>query len=254
MKPVTEEQQRPEPPAESAGRPWLRLPPGMTQRQAWNLAAFAVLGVIGALLFDFLLSHLVHIQPRAVQQQVDRVGAWAPLVYVAALAITVIVTPIPSLPLDIAGGLAFGLWGGTAYILIASMLGATADFYVARIFGRGFLVRHLKPSTMSVIDGLAERIGGKAIVVMRIEPLFNFKWVSYAAGLTSMGYWVYGVATALGSFLPALGIAYVGDTLFTNPGRSALVLSLLSLTAVVPIAAAVVIGASAFVVRRGRRT
>lgn len=231
---------------------WYTLPQGMTPRHARNLAILAILGVAGALAFDFLLSHFVHIRPESVQHRVDTFGVWAPLVYVAALAVTVVVTPIPSLPLDIAGGLAFGLWKGTAYILAAAMLGATADFYIARVFGRGLLERHLRPSVLAMIDGLAERIGGKALFVMRIEPLFNYKWVSYAAGLTRMSFIVYAVATLLGTLLPALGIAYVGETLLSHPGRSALVLSLLSLSVVIPIIAAGVIGAGVFMKRRRR--
>jgi uncharacterized membrane protein YdjX (TVP38/TMEM64 family) len=234
-------------------RSWLHLPEGMTPKQARNLMVISILGVVGALAFDYLLNHFVHIRPESVQHRVAGFGVWAPLVYVVALAVTVVVTPIPSLPLDIAGGLAFGLWKGTAYILLASMFGATADFYIARVFGRGLLERHLKPSVLSLIDSLAERIGGKALFVMRIEPLFNYKWVSYAAGLTSMPFVVYAVATLLGSFLPALGIAYVGDTLLSHPGRSALVLSLLSLSVVIPILAAGVIGAGVVVRRRTRR-
>ena len=239
-------------PGESKHGSWFELPAGMTPRHARNLAILTVLSVVGALAFDYLLNHFVHIRPESVQKRVDSFGGWAPLVYVIALAITEIVTPIPSLPLDIAGGLAFGLWRGTGYILGGAMLGATADFYIARIFGRVLLERHLRPSVLAMIDGLAERIGGRALFVMRIEPLFNFKWVSYAAGLTRMSYAVYAVATLLGTFLPALGIAYVGETLLSHPGRSAAVFSLLSLSVVIPIVAAGVIGAGIVVKRRRR--
>lgn len=214
----------------------LPLPAGMTRRQAYVLIAFAVAGVVGAFGLDLLLNQVIHLKPETVDRWVGRFGPWAPIVYVAGLAATVILTPIPSLPLDIAGGLAFGLWGGSAAILLASLLGATADFFIARALGRGFLVRHLKPETVKTIDGLAARLGGRVLFVLRIEPLFNFKWVSYAAGLTAMRYGVYALATLLGSALPAFGIAYVGATLLTHPGRSALVLSLLSLATLLPLA------------------
>lgn len=253
MRTPTEDPAAGAPPGKSGRGSWFELPAGMTPRHARNLVILTVLGVAGALAFEFVLNRFVHIRPESVQKRVETFGAWAPLVYVIALAITEVVTPIPSLPLDIAGGLAFGLWKGTGYILAGAMLGATADFYIARLFGRGLLERHLRPSVLALIDGLAERIGGKALFVMRIEPLFNFKWVSYAAGLTRMSYAVYAVATLLGTFLPALGIAYVGATLLSHPGRSALVFSLLSLLVVVPLVAAGLIGAGIVVKRRRRR-
>ncbi len=133
------------------------------------------------------------------------------------------------------------------------MLGATADFYIARALGRAFAVRHIKPDTMALIDGLARRLGGRALFVMRIEPLFNFKWVSYAAGLTVLSYRVYAVATLLGTALPALGIAYVGATLLPHPGRSALVLGLLSIGSLLPLVLAALAGAAAYLLRRARR-
>jgi uncharacterized membrane protein YdjX (TVP38/TMEM64 family) len=57
---------------------------------------------------------------------------------VLALTATGVVTLNPALLLDIGGGLAFGLWEGTLYILLASMLGATAEFYIARGLERSF--------------------------------------------------------------------------------------------------------------------
>jgi uncharacterized membrane protein YdjX (TVP38/TMEM64 family) len=133
------------------------------------------------------------------------------------------------------------------------MVGAAADFYISRTFGRRLLERLVKPSTLSLIDSLASRLGGWGLFVMRIEPLFNYKWVSYAAGLTSMPFSLYAIATLTGTLLPAVAIAYVGDTLLTHPGRSAFVLSLLTLTVVVPIIAAAGLGAGVFVMRRWKR-
>jgi len=121
-------------PQAGARRSWLELPPGMTAQHARQLVFWTVLGVAGALGFEFLLNHFVHIKPETVQRQVDQFGPLAPLVFVLVLALTVVVTPIPSLPLDIAGGLAFGLWRGAALILAAAMLGASIDFLIARRF------------------------------------------------------------------------------------------------------------------------
>ncbi len=111
----------------------------------------------------------------------------------------------------------------------------------------------VKLETVAVIDGLARRLDGRALLAMRIEPLFNFKWVSYAAGLTALPYRVYAMATFLETARPALGIAYVGATLLPNPGRSALLLGLLSLGTLLPLFLAAAVGAAAFVVRRFRR-
>jgi uncharacterized membrane protein YdjX (TVP38/TMEM64 family) len=90
---------------------------------------------------------------------------------------------------------------------------------------------------MEQIDGLAERMGAKLIFLTRLIPLFNFDWVSYAAGLTSMTYRSYAIATLLGLLAPVAGIVYVGDVKLSHPGRSSLVFALLVVwSAILPVA------------------
>ena len=65
-------------------------------------------------------------------------------------------------------------------------------------------------------------------------PVFNFDWVSYAAGLTRMSFAHFTLATFAGMILPVIGVVAVGDQLIANPGRAALIFGVLALLAVLP--------------------
>jgi uncharacterized membrane protein YdjX (TVP38/TMEM64 family) len=66
---------------------------------------------------------------------------------------------------------------------------------------------------------------------MRLLPLFDFKVVSYAAGLTGMRFPDYIVATTAGIALPVLGMVSVGAELNDHPLTAALIVGAFGLIA-----------------------
>ena len=221
-------------PGSTRDRPWYDLGFSFTTRQALMLLALLAVGVAVSYAVDWAVSRFVDLDERRIGAWIDGFGLLAPLIFVLLLAATVIFTPLPSVPVDIAGGLAFGTLLATVYILVGGMLGATVNFFIARRLGRGYVERKLVRQAMEQVDGLAERMGGKLVFLIRLIPLFNFDWVSYAAGLTRMSYRNYAIASVLGMLPPVIGIAYVGDVLLTHPGRSAIVFTALVVWSALP--------------------
>ncbi len=84
------------------------------------------------------------------------------------------------------------------------------------------------------MDQLAEQMGGRAVFLMRLLPAFNFDWVSYAAGLTSMSVRTFAAATFLGMLPPVVAIVAVGDLLVSRPAWSALIFGALFVLWAVP--------------------
>lgn len=215
-------------------RPWYDLGFNFTTRQALILLGLLAVGVAVSFGFDWLVTRFVNLDAERIQRWIDGFGLLAPIAYIALLSLTVIFTPLPSVPVDIAGGLAFGLVMGTVYTIIGGMIGATVNFYVARRLGRGFVERRLGRQAMAQIDSLVERMGARLIFLTRLIPLFNFDWVSYAAGLTRMRFRAYALSSVLGMTPPVIGIVYVGDVLLSHPDRSALVFSALVVWSAIP--------------------
>jgi len=215
-------------------RPWYDLGLTFTPRTALILLGLLAVGVAFSYALDFVISRFVRLDEERIVGWIENFGALGPVVYILLLASTIIFTPLPSVVVDIAGGLAFGTFLGTIYTLAGGMLGATVNFYISRRLGRGFVERRLGQRAMTQIDMYAERMGAKLIFLTRLIPLFNFDWVSYAAGLTRITYRSYAIASLLGMLLPVIGIVYVGDVKLSHPGRSSLVFTLLVIWSALP--------------------
>lgn len=203
----------------------------------WRTWAIVIVltSVVAGMLFDALLGQILPLRPEAIRDWFTGFGPWAPLMFVILLAIAVVISPIPSVPLDIAAGLTFGLLWGTVYVLIGAELGAMIAFVIARWLGRPRLARRLPVAAMTQIDTLASRGGVRALLLMRLLPVFNFDWVSYAAGLTSMSFPAFAFATFVGMIPPVIAIVAVGATVSVNPVLAGTILTLLVLIVVIPL-------------------
>ncbi|HEV2128762.1 MAG TPA: TVP38/TMEM64 family protein [Thermomicrobiales bacterium] len=192
--------------------------------------------VVAGILFDALFGQLISLRPDAIGDWLDDLGPWAPLMFIILLAAAVVVSPIPSVPLDIAAGLTFGLLWGTVYVLIGAELGAIIAFATARRIGRPRLGRRLPAVAMTQIDAFASRCGVRALLLMRLLPVFNFDWVSYAAGLTLISFPAFAFATFVGMVPPVVAIVAVGATCSVSPVLAGTIFTLLVLIVVIPLA------------------
>lgn len=215
---------------------------GTTDRTARRREAGVLLLVIGGglvagLLFDLLFGRLIPLRPEEIRDRLDDLGVWGPLAFVLLLTVAVVVSPLPSVPLDVAAGLAFGLFWGTVYVLIGAELGAIVAFLLARRFGRPWVERRLPAAFVAQLDRLSGRAGFRAILFMRVLPAFQFDWVSYAAGLTPIPLRTFAAATLIGMTPPVIAIVAVGATLPENPALSGAVFGGLVALAIAPLLA-----------------
>lgn len=215
---------------------WTEDFPPLTRRRVAVLVALTLVALMLFVAAEQILRSHLDFDPESLRRWLDDHGRVAPLIFVMLMVAAVVISPIPSVPLDIAAGLAFGLFWGTVYTLIGAEIGATIAFLLARRLGRPGLERWAGESTIRVVDRLADRAGWRGIAVMRLIPLFHFDWVSYAAGLSRMTLGSFMTATLVGMLLPVIAIVAVGDSLATSPSRSAILFAGLILLAFVPLA------------------
>lgn len=139
----------------------------------------------------------------------------APLIFILARAIAIIIPPIPGAVVDIPGMVAFGWELAFIYAEIGIMLGAMTAFYLARIF-REPLVRWIAPlrKVQEWEETLSEREQFWAWVGLRLPTNPVFDTVSYAAGLTKCSPGMFFATTLVGN-LPTMFIFYfVGGQAF----------------------------------------
>lgn len=153
-------------------------------------------------------------------------GAWAPVAYVAAVTIEVMVAPIPGLLLYLPGGALFGgLFGGTL-ALIGNVIGASLAAWLAGAAGGRLLRIDDWPRLRRYSDRLGER-GLLLVFLLRLNPLTSSDLVSYAAGLAGVPVWRVALGTALGMAPLCYAQSYASEWLFRwLPGSTLIILAL----------------------------
>ena len=136
--------------------------------------------------------------PDRITEFLRSTGMWAPGVFVLVMATAVVVSPIPSLPLDIAAGAVFGWFGGGLLAVLGATLGAAISFSIARWLGRAFVER-IVGGHVSFCADCSDMLLTGAVLGSRLVPVLSFDLVSYGAGLTAMSLPRFVLATAIGT-------------------------------------------------------
>lgn len=121
-------------------------------------------------------------------------------------------TPIPSEGLVILLLKVFGVFAGTLYAWIGSILSSITIFYLARYFGKSFFQKLITPQRFDSVDHWIRQKGSFGLLIARLLPIPAFA-VNYIAGvMPSIKLWSY-VWTAALSIIPyyiGTALVYVG--------------------------------------------
>ncbi len=132
----------------------------------------------------------------AVRTWVAGAGGVAWLAMVLGLALALL-APVPRSALSVLAGVVAGFGPGLAVALAGGMLGGLAAFSLSRALGRPAAERLAGPR-LAVVDRLMLDRGFLAVLGGRLLPMIPFFVLSYGAGLTSIRWFPYSLATALG--------------------------------------------------------
>lgn len=149
----------------------------------------------------------------------ETAGLWAPIVFILAMATAVVVSPLPSLPLDILAGSFFGPFWGALYAIVGATLGAVASFFLARVLGRELLARFLK-GHINFCRRCSDKLLARVVFFSRLIPFVSFDLVSYGAGLTNMSAGKFTLATILGMIPLTILYTTYGATALSSPATA----------------------------------
>lgn len=148
-----------------------------------------------------------------VKQFVASYGVYAAIVSFFLMVFQDVVAPLPAFLITFANASLFGWWQGMILSWVSSMAGASLCFYLARLLGRGMAEKLTTKSGLQSVDRFFDRYGSNCIIICRLLPFMSFDLVSYAAGLTSMSFSSFFIATALGEFPATVIYSYIGGML-----------------------------------------
>ena len=169
---------------------------------------FLIISAIALLKFTDLGTKLT---PDSIRAFILSFGALSPLIYIAIYSIAPVFM-IPGTFISFIAGVAFGGFYGTIYTVIGATFGASLAFLTARYLGREFIEGLLK-GRLKIFDEGAEKHGFKAVLFVRLIPLFPFNIVNYGAGLSKIKFKDFLLATSVGIIPGTFAYVNLGNSI-----------------------------------------
>lgn len=196
----------------------------MKEKKNWLGKVVLLIVVIAAVAVYFLVPSVNKVMNKVfamfasgdftvVRDFVASYGAYATVISFLLMIFQSIAAPLPAFLITFANANLFGWWQGAILSWTSAMAGAAACFYIARILGRDVAEKLTSKSGLAQIDTFFERYGKNTILICRLLPFISFDIVSYAAGLTSMSFMSFFIATGIGQLPATIVYSYVGGML-----------------------------------------
>ncbi|UXX85256.1 TVP38/TMEM64 family protein [Roseovarius pelagicus] len=187
-----------------------------------KLVLAGALGVVAVALFIGPLSDQIeNLNGARISGWVNGAGAWGPILVIALMALAIVASPIPSAPIALAAGAAYGHTIGTIYIAVGAEIGAMVAFTLARYLGRDVLTRWFGDKVDKGWLGSQNALT-VTVFASRLMPFISFDIVSYAAGLSCLHFWRFAVATLAGIIPASFVLAHFGNEAVSGEtGRAA---------------------------------
>lgn len=196
----------------------------MNKRNIW-IKRIILVAVILAMFASYYLSPVVRQNVNEILQMfasgdftvlkefIASYGAYAAAISFLLMIFQSVAAPLPAFLLTFANANLFGWWQGAILSWTSAMAGAAVCFLIARILGREAAEKLTSKAGLAQIDEFFEKYGKNTILICRLLPFVSFDLVSYAAGLTSMSFGAFFVATGIGQLPATIVYSYVGGML-----------------------------------------
>ncbi|MFJ3456731.1 TVP38/TMEM64 family protein [Scandinavium goeteborgense] len=178
---------------------------------------------------DSSFAAFAHLDSADLARFIQSWGPQAAAVSFFLMILQAIVAPLPAFLITFANASLFGAFWGGVLSWTSAMAGAALCFYIARILGRGAVEKLTGKTALDSMDTFFTRYGKHTILICRLLPFVPFDPISYAAGLTSLRFRSFMLATGLGQLPATVVYSCVGSWL--TGGTYWLVAGLLTLFA-----------------------
>ena len=142
-----------------------------------------------------------------------RAPLWAPAAFMLFCSGGVILMFPSSLLMMTAGFLYGAVWGVVCFSM-ASIVGASVTFLMARYLARGWVKRKMESRPkFQAVDRAMENQGVKIVFLLRICPVFPYAVLNYGLGVSRIPFWQYVKGSWLGMLPTTIFFASIGASL-----------------------------------------
>ena len=167
-------------------------------------AAFFALGLDQYLTFEVLRENRALLADFVAVQ-----GAYAVLLYIVIYVISVALSVPGAAILTVTGGLLFGQWFGSLYVLVGATIGAMGIFLIARTVLGDALRKRAGPAMQKMEVGFQEN-ALSYLLVLRLIPLFPFFLVNIVPAFLGVNLRTFVIGTFVGIAPGSFVLATVG--------------------------------------------
>ena len=160
-----------------------------------------------------MTSYLVKLDMEGLKEYILSFGIWGPIVSFLLMVLQSVAAPLPAFVITFANAALFGWVYGAILSWSSAMAGAAVCFYIAKFLGRNTVENLTSKFALDDVDKFFVKYGKHTILIARLLPFMSFDLVSYAAGLTSMSFTSFFIATGIGQLPATIVYSYVGGML-----------------------------------------
>lgn len=160
-----------------------------------------------------MTSYLVKLDMEGLKEYILSFGIWGPIVSFLLMVLQSVAAPLPAFVITFANAALFGWVYGAILSWTSAMAGAAVCFYIAKFLGRNTVEHLTSKFALDDVDKFFVKYGKHTILIARLLPFMSFDLVSYAAGLTSMSFTSFFIATGIGQLPATIVYSYVGGML-----------------------------------------
>ena len=160
-----------------------------------------------------MTSYLVKLDMEGLKEYILSFGIWGPIVSFLLMVLQSVAAPLPAFVITFANAALFGWVYGAILSWSSAMAGAAVCFYIAKFLGRNTVENLTSKFALDDVDKFFVKYGKHSILLARLLPFMSFDLVSYAAGLTSMSFTSFFIATGIGQLPATIVYSYVGGML-----------------------------------------
>ena len=145
----------------------------------------------------------------ALVQRLADLGAWGPVLFIAAYILAAIILA-PAFLLTFSSGAVFGLWRGTLLTYIGAVLGASAVYALAAPLARWRVLRWIdRDPRVAATRRAVVKDSAWIMFLLRLSPLVPYNLLNYALALSGVTFRDYLLASV--GMIPAIIMyAYYG--------------------------------------------
>jgi uncharacterized membrane protein YdjX (TVP38/TMEM64 family) len=185
------------------------------KKTLFGLAAFG--GVIAVSLYLLFPLGLIRYftDQRLLVHFITEHRAYAAVIFIGLQVLQVVAAPVPGEVTGFVGGMLFGTVGGVVYSTLGLTIGSWLAFMIARIAGRPFVERVVKPETINRYDYVMKHKGLFLAFLLFLIPGFPKDYLCYLLGLGHMRQRDFLVVSTTGRLLGTVLLTVEG-ALFRN--------------------------------------